>query len=76
MEILLQPSQETLLAQMEKKHIPVETHCRSGICGMCKKRLLKGEVTYLEEPLAYLAEGEILVCCASATTEVVLDHQD
>ena len=76
MEILLQPSKETLLAQLEKKHIPVETHCRSGICGMCKKRLLKGEVTYLEEPLAYLAEGEVLGCCASAATEVSIEHQN
>lgn len=75
MEITLQPSNETLLEQMEKKHVPVESHCRNGVCGMCRTRLVSGEVTYHEEPLAYLAKGEVLLCCASAATEVKLDHQ-
>lgn len=76
MEITLPPSNETLLVQMENKHIPVETHCRSGFCGICKKRLLSGEVIYHEKPLAFLGEGEVLVCCASAKTEVVILNQD
>jgi ferredoxin len=76
MEITLPASSDTLLVQMENKHISVETHCRSGFCGICKKRLLSGEVIYHENPLAYLGEGEVLVCCASAKTEVVLISQD
>lgn len=73
MEIQLQASDSTLLEQLNTKNIPVETHCRSGICGVCKKRLKEGEVTYLKEPLAYLAKGEVLVCCAVATSDVVID---
>ncbi|MFC6674311.1 class I ribonucleotide reductase maintenance protein YfaE [Marinobacterium aestuariivivens] len=73
MEIQLSASSETLLAQMEKSSIPVETHCRSGICGMCRARLLKGKVAYQKEPLACLSMGEVLVCCAKAVTDVLLD---
>lgn len=76
MKITLPASNDTLLVQMKNKHISVETHCRSGFCGICKKRLLSGEVIYHEKPLAFLGEGEVLVCCASATTEVVISNQD
>ncbi|WP_024608573.1 class I ribonucleotide reductase maintenance protein YfaE [Pseudoalteromonas sp. TAB23] len=76
MEITLPASNDTLLVQMENKQISVETHCRSGFCGICKKRLLSGEVIYHEKPIAFLGEGEVLVCCASATTEVVILNQD
>ena len=38
--------------------------CRSGICGTCKTRIIRGAVDYLDEPLAERGEGEILLCCS------------
>ena len=35
--------------------------CRSGICGTCKTRIVRGAVDYLDEPLADRGEGEILL---------------
>ncbi|WP_072000672.1 class I ribonucleotide reductase maintenance protein YfaE, partial [Klebsiella pneumoniae] len=51
----------------------VETHCRSGFCGMCRVRLLEGQVAYDETPIAFVKEGEVLVCCAKAKTDVTLE---
>ncbi|KGM26763.1 class I ribonucleotide reductase maintenance protein YfaE [Photorhabdus sp. RM96S] len=73
MNVQLQASNNVLLAQIENKGLTVETHCRSGFCGMCRVRLLKGQVAYDETPIAFVKEGEVLVCCAKAKTDVTLE---
>ncbi|WP_231571496.1 MULTISPECIES: 2Fe-2S iron-sulfur cluster-binding protein [Xenorhabdus] len=47
-------SNNVLLAQIENKGLTVKTHCRSGFCGMCRVRLLKGQVAYDETPIAFV----------------------
>ncbi|NMV06885.1 2Fe-2S iron-sulfur cluster-binding protein, partial [Vibrio parahaemolyticus] len=47
--------------------------CRSGFCGMFRVRLLEGQVAYDETPIAFVKEGEVLVCCAKAKTDVTLE---
>ncbi|MDF4310624.1 class I ribonucleotide reductase maintenance protein YfaE, partial [Vibrio parahaemolyticus] len=73
MNVQLQASNNVLLEQIENKGLTVETHCRSGFCGMCRVRLLKGQVAYDEIPVAFVKEGEVLVCCAKAKTDVTLE---
>lgn len=72
MNVTLVASSEPLLIRLEKAGVPVEGHCRIGICGMCRTYLVEGEVTYQGDPLAHTKAGQILVCCAVAQTEVVL----
>jgi carnitine monooxygenase subunit len=54
----------TLLELAEEVGLAPAFGCRSGICGTCKTRLISGEVDYLDEPLAELGKGEILLCCS------------
>ncbi len=65
----LQPG-ETLLEGLERTGHDVEYQCRSGYCGACRLKLLSGEVGYAEQPLAFVAPGEILPCCCTVTTDV------
>ncbi|HGE8240931.1 TPA: class I ribonucleotide reductase maintenance protein YfaE [Aeromonas veronii] len=73
MNIELHASSDVLLVQIERKGLAVETHCRSGFCGMCRTRLVKGQVAYEEMPISFVDEGEVLVCCAKAKTDVTLE---
>lgn len=73
MQVELQASQDVLLAQIENKGLAVETQCRSGFCGACRARLVRGQVSYDDTPLAFVSEGEVLICCAKAQTDVTLE---
>ncbi len=64
---------ETLLEGLERTGHIVEYQCRSGYCGSCRTRMLSGEVEYLSEPLAYVANGEVLPCCCVPVGTVSLD---
>jgi ferredoxin-NADP reductase len=74
----------TLLELAEEVGLAPAFGCRSGICGTCKTRIVRGAVDYLEEPLADRGEGDILLCCSvpqkgtaenqsGEASEVVLD---
>lgn len=65
--------QETLLDGLERTGHEVEYQCRGGYCGMCRVRLLDGEVQYLEQPLAFVAADEILPCCCVPKSDVRVD---
>jgi ferredoxin-NADP reductase/phenylpropionate dioxygenase-like ring-hydroxylating dioxygenase large terminal subunit len=54
----------TLLELAEEVGLAPAFGCRSGICGTCKTRIIRGAVDYLDEPLAERGEGEILLCCS------------
>ncbi|MDX1401079.1 MAG: pyridoxamine 5'-phosphate oxidase family protein, partial [Kiloniellales bacterium] len=47
--------------------IGIETNfaCRSGICGTCATKKLRGEVDYLEVPGIDLGEDDVLICSAT-----------
>ncbi|NOL48894.1 class I ribonucleotide reductase maintenance protein YfaE [Pelistega europaea] len=66
-------SNETLLEGLERTGHCVEYQCRSGYCGSCRTRINSGEVEYLSDPLAYIAQGEILPCCCVPVGTVSLD---
>ena len=66
-------SDETLLEAFERVGLNCEYQCRQGYCGHCRMRLSSGEISYRNEVLAYLREGEILICQAEAKTDVQVE---
>lgn len=58
------PESGTLLELAEARGLEPDFNCREGKCGTCRTRLLKGAVSYLKEPVARLADDEVLICCA------------
>jgi ferredoxin len=47
--------------------------CRSGVCGTCACKLLRGNVTYIQTPAAPPPKGTILICSACPDSDVILD---
>lgn len=66
-------SEHCLLEVLELHAVEVECQCRSGYCGACRVKLVKGEVAYCQLPLALINDGEILPCCCRALTNIELD---
>ncbi|CAO3440694.1 2Fe-2S iron-sulfur cluster-binding protein [Azospirillum endophyticum] len=58
------PTSGTLLELAEARGLTPEFSCREGSCGTCRTKLLKGAVTYIREPTASIADGEVLICSA------------
>jgi uncharacterized protein len=46
--------------------------CRSGVCGTCSYKLLKGKVSYVQTPAAATAKGTVLLCCAKPESDVTI----
>ena len=62
---------ETLLEGLERTGHKVEYQCRSGLCGVCRCHLLKGEVAQLDA-LALTGKNEILTCRTIPKSDVEL----
>ncbi|AHM74906.1 class I ribonucleotide reductase maintenance protein YfaE [Yersinia hibernica] len=62
-----------LLETLEHHQVPIEYQCRSGYCGSCRLRLLKGEVCYQQPPLAFIQAGEILPCCCQPKGHIEIE---
>ena len=60
----------TLLHTLENANIDVQYQCREGFCGACRAQLKSGQVSYNQEPLAFVREGEILLCCSRPITDI------
>lgn len=71
--INLTKSTDTILSQLESKGIDVNPQCREGYCGSCRCKLLKGDVSYITDPIAYTNKSEILPCVAVANSDISLD---
>ena len=66
-------SRRTLLDALEQQKLDVNFHCREGYCGACRCKLLQGEVRYLNEPLAFVRQGEFLPCCSIPLTDIDIE---
>jgi ferredoxin-NADP reductase/MOSC domain-containing protein YiiM len=53
--------------------VPTRWSCRTGVCHTCVTPLLSGDISYAPDPLELPADGQILICCAQPTTDLVLD---
>lgn len=61
-----------LLESLEAQDVHLPYQCREGYCGGCRTDLVEGEVAYLQEPMAWINEGEILPCCCVPKTALKL----
>lgn len=71
--IICKEQHGSLLDALESNQVCVEYQCREGYCGSCRTRLLKGEVCYASQPLAFVQQGEILPCCCRASGDIELE---
>ena len=62
-----------LLEFAEACDVPVRWSCRTGVCHNCESPLLSGAVRYDPEPLDAPSTGNVLICCAQPTEDVVVD---
>ena len=69
------PEAGTLLELAEARGLEPEFSCREGNCGTCRTKLTKGAVTYIKQPTAAIAEGEVLLCC-SVPAEQEIDEEN
>lgn len=65
-------TKKTLLENLEAQAINQEYHCRDGHCGVCRCRLIDGQVDYINYPMAYLRDGEVLTCCTKSQQDIIL----
>ena len=71
---------QTILESGRKQGVVLEHSCRTGRCGICKVRVIRGD-TRVETPEQSLGEieaneGYILTCCRSAVSDIKLDATD
>jgi ferredoxin-NADP reductase/MOSC domain-containing protein YiiM/ferredoxin len=53
--------------------VPTRWSCRTGVCHTCVTPLLSGDISYAPDPLELPADGQVLICCARPSTDIVLD---
>ena len=63
----------SLLELADACDVPTRWSCRSGVCHTCTTPLLSGSVSYAPDPLEPPADGEVLICCARPSNDIVLD---
>lgn len=65
MRIIVPASEKsTIWRSLTKQGVQVDRQCGQGYCGACKAKLLKGDVRYTTDPLAFIGAGEVLTCCS------------
>lgn len=68
-----QEQDATLLASLQRSGVDVLYHCKEGFCGACRCKLKSGSVTYINEPLAFVRDGEILTCCSRPDQDIEIE---
>nr|WP_315466214.1 CDP-6-deoxy-delta-3,4-glucoseen reductase [uncultured Rhodoferax sp.] len=73
-------SDETLLAAGIRQGVGLPYGCKDGACGSCKCKMLSGSVVHGAHQSKALspeeeAQGLVLTCCASPTSDVVLESR-
>ncbi|QBL09401.1 2Fe-2S ferredoxin-like protein [Rheinheimera sp. D18] len=66
-------SERTLLNALEQQKLQVNFNCREGYCGACRCKLLSGEISYINEPLAFVRKNEFLPCCSIPLTDIEIE---
>jgi ferredoxin len=47
--------------------------CRSGVCGMCVCKLVRGKVVHVQEPSASTPSDSILLCSTQPASDIEID---
>ncbi len=74
--VIWNPSKATLLETMEDAGVDAPFSCRTGNCGTCVVKILKGKVKHPASAQYKTAEDEALICCAvpdSSEKSIALD---
>ncbi|MCX2941755.1 class I ribonucleotide reductase maintenance protein YfaE [Rahnella perminowiae] len=72
-QLVCKAGHRNLLEVFEHHQVEVEYQCREGYCGSCRMKLISGEVTYSEKPLAFISDGEILPCCCMPDGDIEVE---
>lgn len=67
---------QTVLECAESIHVPIEYACRQGFCGVCKVKLVAGDVEMAVQDALTPADksaGLILACQAKAVVDITVD---
>jgi ferredoxin len=64
---------ENLLRVLEKNGYEIEYECQEAHCGTCRTTMIKGEVEYAYEPVAYIGKNEVLPCSAIIKSDISLN---
>ncbi len=67
------PDYGNILDLAEACDVPTRFSCRSGVCHVCVTEVVAGTTTYVQPPLEKPGEGEVLICSAAPTSDLVLD---
>ena len=67
------PACDSILDLAERHGLSPAYSCRSGICHTCMCDLTEGEVEYVDEPLDPPGPAQVLICCATPKTDLVLE---
>ena len=67
------PEFENLLEFAEEQDLMPDFRCRAGTCDTCKTKILQGQVSYPDEPMALPEEGYALICCAIPKGSISID---
>ncbi len=63
----------SVLELAEACAVPTQWSCRTGVCHTCTTGVLSGEAAYDIPPLEEPGDGELLICSARPTADLVLD---
>lgn len=63
----------SILELAEACDVPVRWACRAGVCHKCESGLISGPIAYQPDPLDPPLKGNVLICCASPRSDVVID---
>jgi ferredoxin len=63
----------SVLELAEACAVPTQWSCRTGVCHTCTTGVLSGAAAYDVPPLEEPGEGELLICSAQPTADLVLD---
>lgn len=62
----------SVLQALNQAGAAIPNDCLSGSCGLCKKRLLQGQVQPFLSPAVTLASDEVLTCCIQPASDLQL----
>jgi ferredoxin-NADP reductase/MOSC domain-containing protein YiiM len=67
------PEYRSILELAEACDVPTRFSCRSGVCHVCVTGVVAGTAAYFQAPLEEPDEGEVLICSAAPSSDLVLD---
>jgi ferredoxin len=67
------PDYRSILELAEACDVPTRFSCRSGVCHVCVTGVVAGTTAYVQPPLEEPGEGEVLICSAAPSSDLVLD---